>query len=233
MRPQLQWIWKQTNSFNRQFGESLLTARCLLLLTGSILSWIMTGEWGWSKGILYVRKSEEGLRESENAAKIQSTTRSFFTVPYLYSFISPSCFFFLFFGSRLLVLNWHLQAKTRCQSLQSRQNTRYAEQTRYYGAYANTTATATKPAKTQGTGFAKQQLCTFITLFCTFLCRRCKYTTWNFLISRSVEDVNTRQRISISFSEFAYGAFEFNSREMYQNLTNWTWWNKRVLVWTS
>ena len=53
---------------------------------------------------------------------------------------------------------------------------------------------------------AKQQLCTFITLFCTFLCRRCKYTTWNFLISRSVEDVNTRQRISISFSEFAYGA---------------------------
>lgn len=40
-------------------------------------------------------------------------------------------FFFLFFGSRPLVLNWHLQAKTRCQSLQSRQNTRYAEQTRY------------------------------------------------------------------------------------------------------
>ena len=25
--------------------------------------------WGWSEGILYVRKSEEGLRESENAAK--------------------------------------------------------------------------------------------------------------------------------------------------------------------
>ena len=31
----------------------------------------------------------------------------------------------------------------------------------------------------------KQQLCTCITLFCTFLCRRCTTTTWNFLISRA------------------------------------------------
>ena len=35
---------------------------------------------------------------------------------------------------------------------------------------------------------AKQQLCTCITLFCTFLCRRCTTTTWNWLISRFVED---------------------------------------------
>ena len=32
---------------------------------------------------------------------------------------------------------------------------------------------------------AKQQLCTCITLFCTFLNRRCKSATWNFLISRA------------------------------------------------
>ena len=31
----------------------------------------------------------------------------------------------------------------------------------------------------------KQQLCTCITLFCTFLCRRCTATTWNFPISRA------------------------------------------------
>ena len=31
----------------------------------------------------------------------------------------------------------------------------------------------------------KQQLCTWITLFCTFICRRCTTTTWNFLISRT------------------------------------------------
>ena len=41
---------------------------------------------------------EEGLRESENVAKIQSTARSLFTVPYLYSFIYhlPDVFFFFF-----------------------------------------------------------------------------------------------------------------------------------------
>ena len=37
---------------------------------------------------------------------------------------------------------------------------------------------------------AKQQLCTCITLFCTFLCRRCTTTTWKCLISRFMEDVN-------------------------------------------
>ena len=42
---------------------------------------------------------------------------------------------------------------------------------------------------------AKEQLCTCITLlFCTFLCRHCSTTTWKFLISRFVENVDTRQR---------------------------------------
>ena len=34
--------------------------------------------------------------------------------------------------------------------------------------------------------------------FCTFLCRHCTTTTWKFLISRFVEDVSTRQRLSFS-----------------------------------
>ena len=33
--------------------------------------------------------------------------------------------------------------------------------------------------------FNKQQLCTCITLFGTFLCRCCTTTTWNFLVSRA------------------------------------------------
>ena len=42
---------------------------------------------------------------------------------------------------------------------------------------------------------AKQQLCTCITLFCTFLCRHCTTTAWNCLISRFMEDVNKRKRV--------------------------------------
>ena len=45
----------------------------------------------------------------------------------------------------------------------------------------------------------KQQLCMYSMLFCTFLCRHCATTKWNFLISRSMEDVNTRERFSFSF----------------------------------
>ena len=48
---------------------------------------------------------------------------------------------------------------------------------------------------------AKQQLCTCITLFCTFLCSHCTTTTWKWLISRFVEDANTRQRLPFSFPE--------------------------------
>ena len=80
---------------------------------------------------------------------------------------------------------------------------------------------------------AKQQLCTCITLFCTFLCRRCTTTTWMCLISRFVEDVNTRQRLCFSFPELWYSLLEFNSSKIYQHLTNWTRWNKRDKVWSS
>ena len=40
---------------------------------------------------------------------------------------------------------------------------------------------------------AKQQLCTCITLSCTFLCRRCTTTTWNGLSWHFVEDGKKRQ----------------------------------------
>ena len=72
---------------------------------------------------------------------------------------------------------------------------------------------------------AKQQLCTCITLFCTFLCRQCTTTTWKCLISRFVENVNTRQRL--------YSILEFNSRKNWQYLTNSTRWSKRDKVWSS
>ena len=55
--------------------------------------------------------------------------------------------------------------------------------------------------KGNGVRLAKEKLCTCITLFYTFLCCRCMTTMWNCLIWRFVEDVNTRQWPSFSFSE--------------------------------
>ena len=48
---------------------------------------------------------------------------------------------------------------------------------------------------------AKQQLCTCITLLCTFLSRHCTTTTWKCLISLFVEDVKTKQRLFSPFPE--------------------------------
>ena len=42
---------------------------------------------------------------------------------------------------------------------------------------------------------AKQQLCTCITLFCTYLCRRYMTSTWKCLISGFVEEGNRRQQL--------------------------------------
>ena len=80
---------------------------------------------------------------------------------------------------------------------------------------------------------AKQQLCTYITLFCTFLSRRCTNTTWKCLFSRFVEDVNTIQRLSLSFPELRYSILEFNSGKNCQQLANWRRRNKRDKVWSS
>ena len=78
----------------------------------------------------------------------------------------------------------------------------------------------------------KQQFCTYITLFCSFPCRRCTTMTWNCLISRFVEDVNTRQQPSFAFPELWYSPLESNSEQIRQHLTNLTRWNKRDEVWT-
>ena len=56
--------------------------------------------------------------------------------------------------------------------------------------------------KSKQTRLAKQQLSTCIMFFCTFLCRRCTNTTWNVLVTRFMEDVNTRRRFS--FPELRY-----------------------------
>ena len=64
---------------------------------------------------------------------------------------------------------------------------------------------------------AKQQLRTWITPFCIFLCRGCTTTTWNFLFSRFVEDVNTRQQFSFSFLNFDT-LFFFNKNIFYKNI---------------
>ena len=93
------------------------------------------------------------------------------------------------------------------------------------------TATATRTQrKSNRIRLTKQQLSTWITLFCTFLCRRCTTMTWNCLISRFEEDVNTRRPPSFSFPEPRYSPLEFNSRKIRQHLTKWTRWNKRDKV---
>ena len=67
---------------------------------------------------------------------------------------------------------------------------------------------------------AKQQLCTCITFFCTFLCRRCTTTTWNCLIPRFVEDGNTRQQLSFFFSWTLMQSFRIQLQDLCQHLTN-------------
>ena len=71
-------------------------------------------------------------------------------------------------------------------------------------------------------GLVKQQLCSWINLFCTFLCRHCRNTMWNRLISRSVEGVNLRECLSFSFPELPYSPSELIYRKIRQHLSNWT-----------
>ena len=66
-----------------------------------------------------------------------------------------------------------------------------------------------------------------ITLFCTFPCCHCKTTTRKYLISLFMEDVKTKQRLSLTFPEPRHCLLQFNSRENCQHLLNWTRWSKR------
>jgi len=79
---------------------------------------------------------------------------------------------------------------------------------------------------------AKQQLCTFIMLFCTFLCRRCTTTTWkrpNFTFCRGRE---RRQRLLFFFSWTLIQSSRIQLQKICQHLTNWTSWNTHDKVWS-
>ena len=79
---------------------------------------------------------------------------------------------------------------------------------------------------------AKQQLCTCIMLFCTFLSSHCTTSTQKCLISHFVEDGNTKQQLCFPFPELWFIPLEFNSKKICQHLTNETKWNiRRKKVW--
>ena len=69
--------------------------------------------------------------------------------------------------------------------------------------------------------------------FWTFFRRRCTTTKWKCMISRFVEDGNTRQQLSFSFPELWYSSLEFNSEKKRQNFKKIKSWNKSDEVWSS
>ena len=83
--------------------------------------------------------------------------------------------------------------------------------------------------KTIGSEIGKTTTC--ITLFSTFLCRRCMTTTWVLNVTFCRE--RDARRLPFSFSELRYSPLELNSRKIRTHLTNWTRWNKRDKVWSS
>ena len=76
-----------------------------------------------------------------------------------------------------------------------------------------------RPIKSNRFRLTKQQLCTCITLFCTFV-------YFFAATARFVWDVNTRQGFPFSFPELRWILLGFNSRKNCQNWTNWTRWDK-------
>ena len=70
---------------------------------------------------------------------------------------------------------------------------------------------------------AKQQLCTCITLFCTFLSLRCTTVTWILNFTRPLYGGRWTQKKNFFFSssKLRYGPFGFNLRRFPQHLTNW------------
>ena len=77
---------------------------------------------------------------------------------------------------------------------------------------------------------ATQQLCTYTTLFCKFLCRFYTTTTWKCLIkiSRLLEDVNKWHQFSVSLLVLWYnplGFIKFLPTKFAKNLTKWMTWN--------
>ena len=73
-----------------------------------------------------------------------------------------------------------------------------------------------------------------MTCFWTFLCRHYKTRTWKCLISRFVQEVNTRRRIFLSLSKSEWGPNcstdpqEINCREIRLHLTFSANWKKKT-----
>ena len=88
----------------------------------------------------------------------------------------------------------------------------YAYGSKVLGRLSNDDSDVNENGKKAIGYFEKQQSCTCITLFYTFLCRHCTPTTWKCLISRFVGDVNTTRRLSFCFLELRYNRSKFNSR---------------------
>ena len=78
----------------------------------------------------------------------------------------------------------------------------------------------------------KQQLCTCKSFF-VHSPVTARLQRENALFHVFVEDVNTRQWLSSSFSELPYSLLEFNSRKNCQVLTSWMRENKCDQVWSS
>ena len=77
---------------------------------------------------------------------------------------------------------------------------------------------------------ATQQLCTYTTLFCKFLCRFYTTTTWKcpIKISRLLEDVNKWHQFSFSLPVVWYNPLRFIKflpEKFAKNLTKWMTWN--------
>ena len=78
---------------------------------------------------------------------------------------------------------------------------------------------------------AKQQLCTCIRLFCTFLSLHCTTTTWNDQILSFFEDGNSKT-INSTISVWTRARpplFSCNINSLL--LSNWATWDNREMVW--
>ena len=100
-------------------------------------------------------------------------------------------------------------------------------------AKATATGTAKKGIRfSKTTTLVKQQLFTCIILFWTFLCLHYRTTTWKCLISRFVEDVNTRKRLFSFFLRSIQSLRLQLQKTFFQHFMTWTRWNKRDKVWS-
>ena len=104
---------------------------------------------------------------------------------------------------------------------------------RLIGSFSNDDGDVNKSRKSNSFWLAKRQLCTCLTLFCTFLCHHCATTTLQCLISHDVLWSTRTQDNGIHFIFLNFDTVFYNSTpEKTANIwRNWTRWNKRNKVW--